>query len=105
MTLRELAASIEVSAPFLSDLEHNRRRTDKLEVLARVLDVEHEGLQRLDRKVPAELRDWLSSSPGFLNFLNDFRQAGGTPAELMRDLRSGSEARAPTGRRPKKASR
>ena len=35
LTLRELATSVGVSAPFLSDLEHNRRRTDKLDVFAR----------------------------------------------------------------------
>lgn len=100
LTLRELAASVGVSAPFLSDLEHNRRRTDKLDAFARALSVDADLLKRLDRKLPAELRDWLSSSPEFLNFLKDFRLAGGTPAELMNDLRSGSDA--PTPRRARK---
>lgn len=56
MTLRALARSIGVSAPFLSDLEHGRRNTDKIPELAMVLGCTEEELRVHDeRDIPARV--------------------------------------------------
>jgi transcriptional regulator with XRE-family HTH domain len=39
MTLREVCAAVGVSAPFLSDVEHGRRRMSHVDEIARVLGV------------------------------------------------------------------
>jgi len=63
LTLRALAQKIGVSAPFLSDLEHGRRQTDKYDELAQALDVPVEELRELDTRVPPDLKEWLASNP------------------------------------------
>lgn len=53
MTLRALARTVGISAPFLSDIEHDRRNTDKLPEIAEALGIELAYLRRLDtRKAP-----------------------------------------------------
>ena len=42
MSLRVLATKAEVSAPFLSDLEHGRRGTEQLDKIAKALGVPRE---------------------------------------------------------------
>src|SRR5436309_9689741 len=76
MTLRELATKIGVSAPFLSDVEHNRRRTDKLGELAAVLEVDLERLRRLDPRLPDDLKQWMDANPEIVSFLESLRQSG-----------------------------
>lgn len=39
MTLRQLAAMVGLSAPFLSDVEHGRRRLSHLDAMAKALGV------------------------------------------------------------------
>lgn len=48
MTLRQLAAAVGLSAPFLSDVEHNRRRLtgETLTKVADALGMSRVGLQR-----------------------------------------------------------
>ena len=50
MTLRALARAADLSAPFLSDVEHGRRvpSPEKIDVLARELGVPDEVLHALD---------------------------------------------------------
>ena len=50
MTLRALARALEVSAPFLSDVEHDRRRPsrERLPSFAKVLGVELPVLEEAD---------------------------------------------------------
>lgn len=76
MTLRGLAEKVGVTAPFLSDLEHNRRKTDRLEKFAEVLGVRLEDLQRLDTRVTSDLRDWLAENPQLLDVLRAFKASG-----------------------------
>lgn len=76
LSLRELARRIHVSAPFLSDVEHNRRSTDKLAELAIVLEIPVSELERFDSRMPPDLRVWIASSPGMPSVLREIRDAG-----------------------------
>ena len=49
MSLRALANETGLSAPFLSDLEQNRRCTDKMDELANALGVSRAFYSRLER--------------------------------------------------------
>lgn len=82
MTLRALARKLDVSAPFLSDVEHNRRRTDKLKEFAEALGVEFAQLEERDGRLPADLKDWISSTPGLVTLLKAMRASGKTTAQL-----------------------
>src|SRR5438034_6278905 len=66
ISLRELARKIDVSAPFLSDVERGHRYpSDKLLVsLARYLKVSVEELKRYDNRAPiAEIKRLAGSDP------------------------------------------
>lgn len=83
ITLRGLARKIDVSAPFLSDVEHSRRQTDKLPEIARALGVEVAVLEALDPRLPEELKEWISATPGIMALLKDMK-ASGSSAEQLR---------------------
>lgn len=82
MTLRALAKRVDVTAPFLSDLEHNRRGTAKLEKIAEALDFPLEELQKFDGRLSTEMKDWIAANPGMVALLKDIRASGRTPDEL-----------------------
>lgn len=82
MTLRALAKKVDVTAPFLSDLEHNRRKTDKLAAIARALDFEFEELNKFDGRLTADLKEWIDANPGMVALLKDIRASGRSPEEL-----------------------
>jgi len=52
LTLHAVAKAIGVSTAFVCDLEKNRRNTDRVDALARVLGVDVEELRALDRREP-----------------------------------------------------
>lgn len=81
ITLRALAEKVGVSAPFLSDLEHGRRQTDRYEELANALNVRSDDLKQLDARVSPELKDWLLSNPRLVSLLKDM-QSSGRPVPL-----------------------
>lgn len=76
LTLRSLAEKVGVTPPFLSDLEHDRRKTDRLEKFAQVLGVSLNVLQQFDTRISAELKDWLGENPQLLSLLRDFKSSG-----------------------------
>jgi transcriptional regulator with XRE-family HTH domain len=86
MSLRALANKIGVSAPFLSDLEHNRRSTERLEDIAKALNVDPEELKRLDGRLTADLRDWISANPAMVALLKEMRSSNRSPQELRTAL-------------------
>lgn len=86
LTLRAVAEEIGVSAPFLSDVEHNRRRTDKLVELARALGCEPGLLSRFDSRVPPDLKSWMDENPDVVNLLFDVKESGKPVAEIRRLL-------------------
>jgi transcriptional regulator with XRE-family HTH domain len=86
LTLRELARRIGVSAPFLSDIEHNRRSTEKLGDIARALDVPAEELTRFDTRISPDVKEWIVSNPGISRLLRDMKDSGLTPYQLRAAL-------------------
>jgi len=76
MTLRGLAEKVGVTPPFLSDLEHDRRKTDRLEKFAEVLGASVEDLRRLDTRVTSDLKDWLGANPDLLDVLRTLKSSG-----------------------------
>lgn len=76
MTLRALAEKVGVTPPFLSDLEHDRRKTDRLDRFAEVLGTPIEELQRLDTRISSEMKDWLGENPQLLAMLREFKSSG-----------------------------
>jgi transcriptional regulator with XRE-family HTH domain len=85
LTLRALAEKVGVTAPFLSDLEHNRRKTDKLEAIANALGVPPQTLSSLDGRVPPALREWLEANPALVTVLKELQSSGQpVPLQLIR---------------------
>ena len=85
MTLRELADKANLSAPFLSDVEHGRRQTNEYDALARALDVPVEELKAFDGRVETELKIWLAQNPLLVALLKDLRDSGKPiPIEALR---------------------
>jgi transcriptional regulator with XRE-family HTH domain len=76
LSLRELARRVGVSAPFLSDVERNRRATDKLAEVARALGVSLTELERFDSRLPPDIKEWIASSPGVSSLLRELRDSG-----------------------------
>jgi transcriptional regulator with XRE-family HTH domain len=87
LTLRALAKAVGVSAPFLSDLEHNRRRTDRIAEFARELGADESILKRFDSRVEPDLKEWLEKNPEVVALLRDVRSTGRSPVELRNALR------------------
>lgn len=68
LSLRELARRIQVTAPFLSDIELGRRfpSDEVLQRLSKVLDVSMEELRTYDNRAPVEgLKKLAESNPKY----------------------------------------
>lgn len=83
LSLRALAERVGVSAPFLSDLEHGRRGTEKIVEIAKALGVSAKELEKLSGKWPPELKAWLTENPSVVELLQEVR-ASGKPIEEVR---------------------
>ena len=86
MSLRGLAEEVGVSAPFLSDLEHNRRSTDRLDDFARALEIPVDELRRFDARLTPELKDWISANPGMVALLKEWRANNQSPDDIRMAL-------------------
>lgn len=88
MPLRGLAARLNVSAPHLSDIEHNRRRPSE-ELLRKIAsELSHvgatfEALELLVTGVDPATRDWVASTPGVRALLRTILESGRSPHEIM----------------------
>jgi len=69
LSLRALARAVGLSAPFLSDLEHDRRNTDKLPAIARALGVRARELERHSGHVDRATLRWLRAHPDVVAML------------------------------------
>lgn len=88
ITLRGLAATVEVSAAHLSDIEHGRRRPSEalLRKIARALrkaGATFESLEHLATGLDADTREWAASTPGVRKLLRTLRQSGRHPLEIL----------------------
>jgi transcriptional regulator with XRE-family HTH domain len=90
MSLRQLAMQVKVSAPFLSDVEHNRRSTDKLPEISSALDVPLDELKRFDKRLSTSLRQWMTDNPELAAFLDEYRESGKPVDRLLHALRASS---------------
>lgn len=74
LSLRGLGKLTGLSAPFLSDLEHNRRGTEKLGVIAKALgaDLAHFAGLSLARK----LEGWIEANPELAEMLRRRKRNG-----------------------------
>lgn len=88
ITLRGLAADLDVSAAHLSDIEHNRRRPSetllgKIATRLRNVGATFESLELLVTGVDPATRDWVASTPGVRALLRKILESGRTPQEVM----------------------
>jgi DNA-binding XRE family transcriptional regulator len=83
LSLRALAKAVGVSAPFLCDVEWDRRKTDQLEPLAVALSVPVATLRALDNRVTPDLKAWLEQSPVLLAVLRKAQVSGTVPDVLL----------------------
>ncbi|MEQ1854059.1 MAG: helix-turn-helix transcriptional regulator [Chthoniobacteraceae bacterium] len=93
LSLRELAKILDVSAPFLSDVELGRRfpSDDVLAALAKALKVPLEALRQYDSRQPvADLKKMIESNPGlgfaFRTVVEDMKDGKLTPEALAKRL-------------------
>lgn len=66
LSLRELARRLKISAPYVSDVELDRRNPRGALLTMWVTHVEANDVeaQRLTRRVPKDIADWLVAEPG-----------------------------------------
>ncbi len=93
LSLRELAKTLGVSAPFLSDVELGRRfpSEEVLAKLATALSVPLEELRQYDSRQPvADLKRMIESNPGlgfaFRTVVEDMKDGKLTPEALAKRL-------------------
>src|SRR5205807_6525113 len=89
ITLRELARRVEVSAPYLTDLEAGRRHPgpDVLRRLAQALELLPAELEALDTRLSPEVRRWVETEPDVARLLRTLQSSPrGRRAEVLRRL-------------------
>jgi transcriptional regulator with XRE-family HTH domain len=90
ITLRELGRRVEVSAPYLTDLEAGRRHPspEVLQRIAAALELPAAELEKLDTRLSPEVRRWVETQPEVARLL---RTLQGTPRkrreEVLRRMR------------------
>lgn len=90
-TLRGLAADLDVSAPHLSDIEHNRRRPSE-KLLRKIADklrkvgAKYDSLEQLISGIDIKTRQWAASTPGARALLRRLLEADQDPQKIHRAL-------------------
>src|SRR5688572_916128 len=84
ITLRRFAELIDVSAAYVSDIEHDRRRPsdDVLRRMAKQLKhvgATFEGLDRLNSRIDPDLQKWISNTPTVRQMLREVKKSGQDP--------------------------
>lgn len=88
-TLRGLARTIGISAPHLSDIEHDRRRPSK-ELLKKIVSelqpvgATLAGLDRLDARFENDLQEWADSTPEVRILLRKVKESGLPIADVIK---------------------
>jgi len=97
-TLRKFALDLGISAAYVSDIEHDRRRPpDQLlkrmvEILAKA-GASYEALQKLDTRMDPDVRLWANATPGVREMLRMIRETGQDPREILRKLEEAEDDR------------
>ena len=91
ITLRRFAERIDVSAAYVSDIEHDRRRPsdDVLRRIAKELrsaGATFEELDKLNSRLDPDIVRWVSSTPTVRQMLREVKNSGRDPAEVLRQL-------------------
>ena len=91
ITLRGLAARVQVSAAHLSDIEHNRRRPSEKLLMAITNELKHvgatfESFDRLGTGIDPETREWIASTPGVRKLLRAVKESGSQPHEILHEI-------------------
>jgi transcriptional regulator with XRE-family HTH domain len=87
-TLRGLARTVGVSAPHLSDIEHDRRRPSK-ELLKKIVGelqsvgATHAALDRLDTRFENDLQEWAAATPEVRMLLRAVKESGRPVADVL----------------------
>ena len=87
LSLREFAKKINLSAPFVSDIELGRRfpSDDAIEKIAKTLGVVTEELRAYDTRLPiSELKKLVKSSPAYGIALRKLAEKKVSPEEIIR---------------------
>jgi transcriptional regulator with XRE-family HTH domain len=91
VTLRAFAELIGVSAAYVSDIEHDRRRPSE-EVLRRIakklkhVGATFEGLDQLNTRLDRDIQKWVATTPAVRQMLRQVKQSGRDPKEILRQL-------------------
>lgn len=86
MSLRDLASRIKVSAPFMSDVERDRRdpSDQRIAEIARELEVSPEYLKQFDTRSPVrEIRRAIDSNPGYNFAFRRVVDSNMSPEEIL----------------------
>ncbi len=91
LTLRRLAELVDISAAYLSDIEHDRRRPspEVLERLAKELQgagTSYEALDQLNSRFERDLQRWVSETPAVRQMLRAVKDSKRNPRELLQEL-------------------
>jgi transcriptional regulator with XRE-family HTH domain len=108
LTLRGLAATLEISPAHLSDIEHNRRRPSdvllrKIARLLRKTGATFDSLERLATGLDRETREWAASTPGVRRLLRTLKQSGQRPLDILPLLEKIVGSKEGRARRPARA--
>jgi transcriptional regulator with XRE-family HTH domain len=91
VTLRKFAESVGISAPHLSDIEHDRRRPSE-KVLRKIADALHhrgatfESLDQFNTKLEPDIQEWIAEHPAARQMLRTILQSKQNPREVLRKI-------------------
>jgi HTH-type transcriptional regulator, competence development regulator len=90
--LREFATLIELSAAYLSDIEHDRRNpTDDVlrniaAVLGKRVEVTYEALRSLSARLETDVQRMVQQNPEVGQLLREVKQTGRPARDVIREL-------------------
>lgn len=90
-TLTRFAAELDISAPYLSDIERDRRRPPEktLRLIANKLKgvgAKYEDLEALVTRIDQDTRAWADATPGVREMLRRVRESGRDPRDVLREI-------------------
>jgi len=90
-TLRKFAEKVGISAAYLSDIEHDRRRPSP-EVMKKIVnELRHvgatdEGLDQLNTRLDPEIQRWVARTPEIRQMLRKIHSSHRNPKEILQKI-------------------